>query len=437
VRASVALSKPNILSKRALAETISLNRSVDKILHRWPDVVRVPLDNDRERLAQEMLRRINTWDWAGVKISRITSAALAVFDDDRRDRPDLISVRQFFTDEIKVRDPGTFLDSMAWVYIETFCTEARHTQSLAQALSKRIDSFGGRLTHLIGRLPNIFVPTEAARAVADIMEQTDSPYKELQSLGFRAPHACGLTQAAHRIFVDHIAPELKEKARREQLFNWLAPDRQNILQAGAGAAVEALLRHWTEQTPPDDVRDEISEAIIEAYEDPRLRHGGIWSGFDPELRAVLLRWLTKQDMKFFCDMVTATQNNHMWPPRRDFWLSLYEDGVIEEAWVAFGGSAREYARRHLLNSSQKNIDRRFGKQHDRGGSTSLLIMRIGNKIVVDGCHSYKTHIFRRDDRNAPKMYGSNYYCDKIMRTSQRSKAHNSIPNWKEWVIRHV
>lgn len=127
----------------------------------------------------------------------------------------------------------------------------------------------------------------------------------------------------------------------------------------------------------------------------------------------------------------------MWPPRRDFWLKLYDDKMIDEAWVAFGSEARRYAQQNLVRSGKTDMNRRFGRQLDRGGSTSLLIMRIGNKIVVDGCHSYKTHIFRMDDKQAPKLYQREYYCDKIMRSSRNSKPHNSINNWSQWVLQNV
>lgn len=191
------------------------------------------------------------------------------------------------------------------------------------------------------------------------------------------------------------------------------------------------------QAPPDALRNELSEQIIAAWNDPRLHTGGIWSGFDPALRAVLLRWLTHQDMKFFCNMVTATQDSHMWPPRRDFWLKLYDDKMIDEAWVAFGSEARRYAQQNLVRSGKTDMNRRFGRQLDRSGSTSLLIMRIGNKIVVDGCHSYKTHIFRMDDKRAPKLYQATYNCDSIMRASRNSKPHNSIHIWSQWVLQNV
>jgi hypothetical protein len=201
--------------------------------------------------------------------------------------------------------------------------------------------------------------------------------------------------------------------------------------------VESILRPWKSTTPDDEIRHEISERIVKAYNDPRLHHGGIWADFDADLKGVLLRWLTKQDMTFFCDMVSATQNSHMWPPRRDFWLDLYEDGRIDEAWVAFGSEAQRYAQRHLVGSAGNQLGKRFGKQLDRGGSTSLLIMRMGGRIVVDGCHSYKTHIFNREDPSAPELYKQIYYCDDIMRRSRNSKSHSSIPSWQNWVLRHV
>lgn len=437
MKASDTLSKRVVLDRRALTRPVDLSRAIDRVTQKWPDAIRTPQDNDREKLAQEMLQRVRSWNWSDLKTSRVTSAALAVFDKDRRDRNDLEPVRRFFFDEIRTRQPSAFLDAMVWVYIETFISDERHTRSLAAALTERRNSFGARIAGLVNRFPNLFEPSKAPTAVGQLMVEAEDAYVALRDLGFRSPHASGLTQAAHQVFVREIAGDLDKKSRREQLFNWLAPEAGNVLQTGAGMAVEALLEPWIETVPPDDVRDEISETIIDAYNDPRLHRGGIWTGFDPDLKSILLRWLTKQDMKFFCDMVTATQNSHMWPPRRDFWLDLYDDGMIEEAWVAFGSSARQYAQRLVKRSGDADLGRRFGRQHDRGGSTSLLIMRIGNKIVVDGCHSYRTHIFNRDDPNAPKLYRFDYYCDDIMRSSRNAKPHNSIPNWKGWVMRHV
>lgn len=431
------LGRISHLRARALPPLDQIRHSVEGILSRWPDAVRTPEDRDREMLALNMLFRVANWKWEEITTQRVISAAVAVFDEERRTRTDLAIVRDFYLSEIVTREPGAFIDGMVNVYVNSFETGGNHTHTLAKALRRRSADLGERNAKLTVALPALFKPDAAPVELAQIMLDSDNPYERLKSMGLSSPHTSGLAKAAQKSFVERLSPDLANARARQKLFHWLTPENGPVLQAGAGPAVEALLSVWRDRTPPDALRNELSEAIIAAYTDPRLHAGGIWSGFDPSLKAVLLRWLTHQDMKFFCDMVTATQDSHMWPPRRDFWLKLYDQKMIDEAWVAFGSEARRYAQTNLVRSGKTDMNRRFARQLDRGGSTSLLIMRIGNKIVVDGCHSYKTHIFRVDDKRVPKLYQRDYYCDDIMRASPNSKPHNSIYNWSEWVLRNV
>lgn len=431
------LGRLNPLRKRALPPLDQIGRSVASILDRWPDVVRTPEDRNREKLAMDMQFRVQNWAWDDITIQRVISAAVAVFDAERRERSDLEAVRDFYLSEIATHDPGTFLDGMVSVYIDSFEPGTEHTWLLAEALEKRSADLGGRHAKLTKTLPSLFRPDAAPHSLAKVMLDADDAYAAMKSMGLSSPHTSGLAKAAQKTFIARLAPDLAEPEARAKLFNWLTPENGPVLENGAGPAVEALLSVWRKRTPPDSLRNELSEQIIASWNDPRLHTGGIWSGFDPQLKSVLLRWLTHQDMKFFCNMVTATQDSHMWPPRRDFWLQLYDDKMIDEAWVAFGSEARRYAQQNLIRSGKTNMNRRFGRQLDRGGSTSLLIMRIGNKIVVDGCHSYKTHIFHQDDKRAPKLYQREYYCDDIMRASNNSKPHNSIYNWSQWILQNV
>ncbi|MCA0045325.1 EH signature domain-containing protein [Celeribacter litoreus] len=437
VAASAYMQRLLPLRTRALPPLDRIRRSVEGILSRWPDAAPKPEERDREKLALEMLSRVEGWRWDDISTQRVISAAVAVFDEHRRQRADLEPVHSFYLSEIATREPGAFLDGMVGVYMDSFAPGSLHTRLLARALSERIEDIGGRFRKLLAALPSLFRPDTAVLELGKLMLDADSAYELLKSLGLSRPHTSGLAKAAQEVFFQRVSPDLAEESAREKLFNWLTPEKGPVLQAGAGPAVEALLSVWRQKTPSDALRNELSERIISAWNDPRLHSGGIWSGFDTELRAVLLRWLTHQDMKFFCDMVTATQDSHMWPPRRDFWLQLYEDKMIDEAWVAFGAEARRFAQQNLVRSGGTDMNRRFGRQLDRGGSTSILIMRMGNKIVVDGCHSYKTHIFRVDDKRAPKLYERSYYCDDIMRVSTNSKSHTSIPSWSQWVLQNV
>ena len=435
--ARTLLSRQGPLSSRVLPPLDGIGRAVCRITDRWPDLVKKPDDRDREKLALNMLFRIQNNRWNDITTQRVISAAIAVFDKDRRLREDLAPAREFYLEEITAAKPGPFLDGMVGVYVESFEPDTAHTRLLAKALGPRSAALSGRQSKLVQAIPALFTPDAAPQDLARVMLASEDAYSTLSAMGLTAPHASGLARAAHKIFVDRLAPDLDKGAARAKLFNWMTPENGPVLQSGAGPAVEAALSVWRNQSPPLAVRNELSEQIIGAWNDPRLHYGGIWPGFDPGLRAILLQWLTYQDMKFFCDMVTATQDSHMWGPRRDFWLKLHKENMIDEAWIAFGSDALRYAKHNLVKSGRTDLGRRFARQLDRGGSTSLLIMRLGNKIVVDGCHSYKTHIFRQDDPQAPKLYQSQYYCDDIMRTSRNSKPHNSIYNWSQWVLQNV
>ncbi|CUJ83691.1 hypothetical protein PH7735_00294 [Shimia thalassica] len=433
------LGQPNPLRNRVLPPLDQISRSVTSILSRWPATIKAPEDRDREKLTLNMLFRVQNWKWENITTQRVISSAVAVFDEERRTRADLAPVRSFYLSEIETRQPGAFLNGMVGVYIESFEPGASHTRLLAQALGQRRAELGGRHRKLTETLPSLFEPDAAPPDLAKIMLDSDDPYTALKSIGLSTPHTSGLAKAAHKTFVERLAPDLARPEARSKFFKWLTPENGPVLQAGAGPAVEALLSVWRNRTPPDSLRNELSERIIAAWKDPRLHAGGIWPGFDVGLKNLLLRWLTRENMEFFCEIVSLSQESHMWEPRRDFWLDLYDQGRIDEAWVAFSSDAHRIAMSRLRR--QENSATRFGRQ-TAIRDLSLLVMRIGNKIVVDGCHSYKTHIFRTDDPNAPKLYQMKYDAVKIRNSSRLSQTHywsesRKLAVWEQWVEQHV
>lgn len=433
------LNRLEPLRKRAMPPLDGIGRSVASILSRWPDAIRTPDDRDREKLAMNMLFRVQNWKWDEITTQRVLSAAVAVFDEDRRARLDLAPVRSFYLSEIASREPGAFLDGMVGIYVDSFTPGADHTRHLAKALALRADHLGERHRKLTEALPSLFRPDAAPLDLGRLMLASEAPYARLKEMGLSSPHTSGLAKAAQQVFVERLKPDLAEPDARQQLFNWLTPENGPVLQTGAGPAVEALLSVWRDKTPPDALRNELSEQIIAAWNDPRLHTGGIWPGFDPDLKNILLRWLTREDMEFFCNVVSLSQKNHMWPPRRDFWLSMHDDGRIDEAWVAFSADAYDTAVRMLRR--QGHSSSRFARQTGIA-DLSLLVMRIGNKIVVDGCHNYKTHIFDIGSSSAPKLYDLRYDAAKIRHASRLSYTHywsesRKLAAWEQWVENHV
>lgn len=425
------------LTMKVLPPLREMERAVDRICARWPDAVPEPAEGNREKLALEFLDRVNRNDWDRVSVAKVLQAAVAAFDEQRAGRPDLANLHDFLIGEIRATGITSYLSGMFHVYVGSFADGASHTNFLADALRSRRGALGARVDALVDAFPDLLAPAKAPALLANIMATTDEPWQELKNIGFSAPHAPGLLSVAHDRFVALIRDKLDREAEQERLINWLAPRAGVALSRGAGAAIAGLLRPWIAKPIPADRQSRLAEWIVAHYGDPRTNRGSIWAGFEPELRDVLLRWLAQEDMNYFCAVVSATQDSHMWPPRRDFWLKLHAQGRISEAWVAFGRDAGVFARRKLIREGTANITRRFGEQFDRNASTSLLIMRIGDKIVVDGCQNYKTHIFDASDPQAPKLYQGKYYCNDIMRISRNSKPHHPIHVWQTWVQRQI
>lgn len=421
----------------ALPEFWNLERSVDRVTSRWPDAVQEPDERDRDQLCREMLRRVTDWDWQNVPMMRVTSTAVAAFDKIRCNSIEFAPLREFLINETAVSKSPAFRAAMLSVYVGSYHPDATHTRTLAKALSASNESDGPRMRALLEAFPALLSAPKAHLEIADRMTSMENPYQELQLLGIRSPHAPGMMQHAHLAFVNKMSSAVATENGSEKMIHWLMPDGIDALQSGAQSALEALLRPWITASPSDELQSQLTESIIDGYGDPRLQTGGVWAGFSSDLKDVMLRWLTQQSMEYFCDVVTATQPSHMWEPRRDFWLDLFHQGRIDAAWVAFGSAARRYAFKNLVRQGETNPGLRFGRQHERAAGTSLLIMKFGNRIVVDGCHSYKTHIFVEGEDNTPRLYQRDYYCDRIMRSATRSKSHSSLHTWRAWVERNI
>ena len=436
---SDALDGGNRLRLPSVPSLRKLMNAVDRVHERWKDtnVTRDP--RERDRLAYMLSDYVSDWprNWPSdeVRLSFVLAAASAVFDEERRERADLEAVRIFLYRETGLQESSKFLFGMLRVYIESYAPESRHSRALSKNLRKTTEGTADAAKVLLSNIPEILDSDKGHDRLAARMCKMDNPFQELRQLGLRSPHGEGIMDFAHVSFSDRVQEGLVAKDKIDDYFSWLRPGGGSAWERGAVRGVEALIHPWLRNTPDDSIRSHLVETLIDMYGDPRIHQGGIWTGVADKYMRVIQRWLTKEEMQFFIGVVNEAQTSdtvHMWEARRDFWLELYEDEMIDAAWVAFSERATKIAR-DVVNTGEVDLAYdRFGWQRART-NTSLLIMRIGDKIVVDGCHSYKTHVFDHRDPMAPELFGEGYDCNEIMDRSPASKPHNSIPSWKVWV----
>lgn len=437
-----AISRSGSMPPTAMPEYALVQAAVRRVRERWPDVVIAPEERDRDALARRFMEHLDRGDWSDVRLGFVRSASLAVFDDERGDRPDLDEARSFLVAETRQSEQPSFLTGMAAAYLETYRPGHSNTRALADALKEAQPRMSGSWLTLFEAYPQFLDPEDGPPALAGVLIERSlltvtkgDPYLGPVEAGLRDPRGPGFMELALRSMIDLARPHLSDPEAIEWYMRWLHPSGEVNNRVDAAVAIEALILPWLNEAPPDEIRAGLVEKLVEKHGDPRLRSGGAWARVSSGCMRAMHRWLTREDMRFFADAVDSTQKDPMWPQRRDFWLNLCDEGAIDSAWTALSGSAEAYAREHLRRDCGADFDARFGRQIAEGSRAgiSLLILEIGNKIFVDGSHNCMTHAFHMDDSAAPKPFRPEYDCEAIAAISPESQSHGSIQGWSNWV----
>lgn len=407
-----------------------MERTVRAIFDRW-DRPKKLAEQDAEKLFADFARRIHEDDWQKVSMNHVVRVADLLFSSRFRNQSELVLLRDFLLREIKASTRHGFLNPMLRIYLDSYVPGSAHSNALAAALSVP-KSFlaGGRWGKLIASVPALFSTERVAKDLARQMLQMSDPWTGLRELGLRQPHGPGLMDAAHLEYLTLLAPRLDQPATIEKLLAWLKPEGQPSRVTGAAEAIMALLRPWVRQGPPKLIQGLLVDRIAELYGHPKVNRQAAWNLVDPALEALFLRWVTGADIRFLFKTLAEVERNHMWADREDFWWTLYEKGQIDEVWIAFNDSGYRAAVTKLPESDRRSA-RRFGRQTGEKDK-SLLIMRIGSKIVIEGTYNFKVHVFELSGRRTPKLYQPSYDVADI-RNLPNSETRPHLGDWQYWV----
>jgi hypothetical protein len=119
-------------------------------------------------------------------------------------------------------------------------------------------------------------------------------------------------------------------------------------------------------------------------------------------------------------------------------MAVYQTGRIDEAWVSFGEDALSIADQ-LRRETDDPTYAEFGRTGKTRKDTCLLIMRIGSKIVVEGSHMFRVHVFEASNPRAPALYAAHYDVEtfRLPVNDDDARVHDAAGRWMDWVRRRV
>lgn len=417
-----------------IGEPVALRRAAHRVDRAYPDIDPNVKEEDRERLVRELDRRQRADDWRNYTWADLQRAARALLQPSQslqRSRPsrwDIALGRSgralhqrreyqalvpFLLAQVNEQAKPRFLRTMYRLYLSTFDRRSLLTQNLARRLDGCVQHTSLPVQRAVDL--GILKPRSAAESLADRMAVQSSPFEFVKDIGIEAPHGEGLMAQVHERFVrQHTPTRLRhDQAGSLRLLNWIAPPNAHPMEAGAELGLDALLAPWGRSEPGQALRKHLETTLIHGFGDPRIR-AGVWSRCKPDARAVMMRWLAGETIEMFFEVISKAVTSHMWADRRGLWMEFYRANRIHEAWFALSPRGEEVAK---MLRRREGAPLAYGRNSSRNSGDRdkcLLVMTIDrDRIVVEGSHSFKTHIYRRGDRRSVSLYEDTYDCDDV------------------------
>lgn len=412
-------------------DMVPLETAVTKIKRAFPDV-ETKIPNDTETIVQRVAASARTANWQAISTGDVAIALLASLLEELPIPNDL---QTFLTAEAIATTNPRLLDAIARAYLETWSSGSTKTSHLHRLLIARADKLPNRWQNLFLSCPEFLDIEAGPQLIGNRMATVVNPYHWLIKEGLPAPHGSGFMESAHTAFLAQN-PNPKTIPALDKLLSWAAPaDAAKLDDKRSAEVIDCILSPWTTASCPPDYRETCIDRLITLFGDPRRDNPAFWNLVAAPHRRVLNKWLARKSMEAMFQVVTEaeqdTQNNNHWPGRRRFWMSLYEDGRIDEAWFALGDDIIPIANKLHQRTGDKSY-LSFGRQIPRKG-TCLLFIRIGEKIFVEGSHNFRIHTFPNPIRPTPQLYASSYNINEILLPKPHADARVHTGDWKGWV----
>jgi hypothetical protein len=416
------------------SEPVRLHTAVEEIRTAYP-AVRPVEPKELSEIIGRIDAALRSWDWGIVKEGEIAIAVKAY----AARAPEMTQpVALFLRRELAQTTRATLLSALSEGYIAGWMPADRETRWMQSIIVARAAWLPREWQQRFVLAPALLDPEEGHREFGHRLATEPDPFRAAQELGISAPHGPGFMRHVHMAWLAAL-PEAVDDSTVDRILRWIVPSGAPKLDDDrAAAAVARLLNPWQRRMPPPNLRAKLVKAIVGAYGDLRKENSHFWHQVGDAGRRVVLRWLAGQRMEAFLEVVSRAEAqgdfSAQWAARRRFWMGMFQNGRIDDAWASYSKAARAIA----VDLYRKTDDAAFREHARQIGSrktTCLLIMQVGEFVVVEGSHNLRVHIFRATDQNAPKLHADRYDVEEFLLPTGHPDArmHDAAGNWMTWV----
>ena len=380
-------------------------REAEKIAAFAPGSDAPRLGKDYNRVARDILDRVIATGELTRREAR--DAAWCLWET----KPELASSRPVVTSLIKATETSGRKQpfrALASSYIASYAPDRAGIAEISAVLMRLASNMGQPWASLQTEL-NLFHVLEGPKNLArNAIERGISPTEVLSAYGLGALNVQSgfakfcITRALEQI---RDGKQLRHDVRLEFVTTFaLREGRELLFEEHAPLVADALLLPFGNETPDESVTDRFLAVLLRLFGDPRSQPTK-WARMR-EAAAIVRRWLTKQSLRQFLEVVDKTADDRMWKYRRPFWSAVYERGLISDAWVVFAPVGVRVARRMFGRDISFATFAGGTVQNDH----AVLLLRIGRGVVAEWSHSGKCVIWNdADAQGAPRLHAPTYH----------------------------
>lgn len=183
---------------------------------------------------------------------------------------------------------------------------------------------------------------------------------------------------------------------------------------------------------PEHLRQPLQSYALREWEDPRIASGDVrWRGVSDEAKQIFTRWITKEDLRFFFDVVAKACDDNKFAYRKAFWLAYLEH-------ISFCRPVLRQNAEDLFRNDPQTLQYYQERQPAtlRGGSSwhHAFIIQIGDYTFVEFSTDGACYIY--DNDNLPFQLGDSEYHiidlkDQLWATHRVSHHYSEGYYWQE------
>ena len=182
----------------------------------------------------------------------------------------------------------------------------------------------------------------------------------------------------------------------------------------------------------EHLRQPLQSYALREWEDPRIAGGDVrWRGVSDEAKQIFTRWITREDLRFFFDVVAKACEDNKFAYRKAFWLAYLEH-------ISFCRPVLRQNAEYLFRNDPQTLQYYRERQPAtlRGGSSRhhAFIIQMGDYTFVEFSTDGACYIY--DSANLPFQLGDSEYNiidlkDQLRAEHRVSHHHSEGYYWQE------